>query len=72
MTGVQTCALPICIAQGIKQGIEQGIEQGVKQGIEQEKKEIVKSLYHLNIPLESICKASKLSLKEVKDILNIK
>ncbi len=60
------------IAQGIKQGIEQGIEQGVKQGIEQEKKEIVKSLYHLNIPLESICKASKLSLKEVKDILNIK
>ncbi len=33
---------------------------------------MIKSLYKLDVPLESISKASKLTLKEVKDILNIK
>lgn len=50
----------------------EGLEQGRKEGIQQEKEDMIKSLYKLDVPLESISKASKLTLKEVKDILNIK
>ena len=58
--------------QGIEEGIKEGIKQGKEEGIQQEKEDMIKSLYKLDVPLESISKASKLTLKEVKDILNIK
>ena len=57
--------------EGLEQGRKEGIEQGRKEGIK-EKEDMIKSLYKLDVPLESISKASKLTLKEVKDILNIK
>ena len=60
------------LEQGRKEGIKEGIKQGKEEGIQQEKEDMIKSLYKLDVPLESISKASKLTLKEVKDILNIK
>ena len=60
------------LEQGRKEGIKEGIKQGIEEGIQQEKEDMIKSLYNLDVPLESISKASKLTLKEVKDILNIK
>ncbi|MBJ6949573.1 hypothetical protein JG666_20140 [Vibrio cholerae] len=60
------------IEQGIEKGIEQGIEQGRKEGVQQGKIQMIKSMYDLGIPLETIAKASKLSVPEVEHILGHK
>ncbi|KYZ64236.1 Rpn family recombination-promoting nuclease/putative transposase [Bacillus sp. GZT] len=58
--------------QGMKKGLEQGIEQGRKEGVQQGKIQMIKSMYDLGIPLETIAKASKLSVPEVEHILGHK
>ncbi|EEL85655.1 hypothetical protein CN445_07075 [Bacillus cereus] len=58
--------------QGIKKGIEKGIEKGRKEGVQQGKIQIIKNMYDLGIPLETIAKASKLSVHEVEHILGHK
>lgn len=63
--------LEIGIKKGIEQGLKQGIEQGIEQG-RQEKIAMIKSLYELGTSLDTIALSSKLSVEEIKDILNIK
>ncbi len=58
--------------QGIKKGLEQGIEKGRKEGVQQGKIQMIKSMYNLGIPLETIAKASKLSVHDVERILENK
>ncbi|QUG86188.1 Rpn family recombination-promoting nuclease/putative transposase [Bacillus nitratireducens] len=58
--------------QGIKKGIEKGIEQGRKEGVQQGKVQMITSMYDLGIPLETIAKASKLSVHEIERILGHK
>ncbi|EOP49603.1 hypothetical protein IKQ_04412 [Bacillus cereus VDM053] len=58
--------------QGIKKGIEKGIEKGRKEGVQQGEIQIIKNMYDLGIPLETIAKASKLSVHEVEHILGHK
>ncbi len=60
------------IEQGIEQGIEKGIEKGRKEGVQQGKIQMIKSMYDLGIPLETIAKASKLSVHDVERILENK
>ncbi|MDA1855085.1 MULTISPECIES: Rpn family recombination-promoting nuclease/putative transposase [Bacillus] len=57
------------IEKGIEQGIEQGIEKGRKEGVQQGKIQMIKSMYDLGIPLETIAKASELSVHDVERIL---
>ncbi|MGK3615645.1 Rpn family recombination-promoting nuclease/putative transposase [Bacillus cereus] len=58
--------------QGMKKGLEQGIEQGRKEGVQQGKIQMIKSMYALGIPLETIAKASKLSVHDIERILENK
>ncbi|ARO61156.1 Uncharacterized protein B5E38_3680 [Bacillus cereus] len=58
--------------QGIKKGLEKGIEKGLEKGIQQGKIQMIKNMYDLGIPLETIAKASKLSLHEIEHILGHK
>ncbi|MEB9504484.1 Rpn family recombination-promoting nuclease/putative transposase [Bacillus anthracis] len=58
--------------KGLEKGIEQGIEQGRKEGVQQGKIQMIKSMYDLGIPLETIAKASKLSVHDVERILENK
>ncbi len=60
------------IKKGLEQGIEQGIEKGRKEGVQQGKIQMIKSMYNLGIPLETIAKASKLSVHDVERILENK
>ncbi|MDA2631854.1 Rpn family recombination-promoting nuclease/putative transposase [Bacillus cereus] len=57
------------IEKGIEKGIEQGIEKGRKEGVQQGKIQMIKSMYDLGIPLETIAKASELSVHDVERIL---
>ncbi|MEB9455662.1 Rpn family recombination-promoting nuclease/putative transposase [Bacillus anthracis] len=58
--------------KGLEKGIEQGIEKGRKEGVQQGKIQMIKSMYDLGIPLETIAKASKLSVHDVERILENK
>ncbi|MGM7432274.1 Rpn family recombination-promoting nuclease/putative transposase [Bacillus pacificus] len=58
--------------KGLAKGLEQGIEKGRKEGVQQGKIQMIKSMYDLGIPLETIAKASKLSLHEIEHILGYK
>ncbi|MCH4570559.1 Rpn family recombination-promoting nuclease/putative transposase [Bacillus sp. ES1-5] len=58
--------------KGLEKGLEQGIEKGRKEGVQQGKIQMIKSMHDLGIPLETIAKASKLSVHEVEHILGHK
>ncbi|MDA1780281.1 Rpn family recombination-promoting nuclease/putative transposase [Bacillus cereus group sp. BY9-3LC] len=60
------------IKKGLEKGLEKGIQQGRKEGVQQGKIQMIKSMYDLGIPLETIGKASKLSLHEIEHILGHK
>ena len=45
-------------------------KEGEKRGRENEKRNVVKNLHKLNIPIEKIAKAVELSEKEVEEILS--
>lgn len=58
--------------EGMKRGMEKGLEKGRKEGVQQGKIQMIKSMHDLGIPLETIAKASKLSVHEVEHILGHK
>ncbi|MED0988523.1 Rpn family recombination-promoting nuclease/putative transposase [Bacillus nitratireducens] len=60
------------IKRGMEQGIKKGLEKGRKEGVQQGKIQMIKSMYDLGIPLETIAKASKLSVHEIERILGHK
>ena len=60
------------IADGISQGIAQGISQGISQGAEQAKIETAKNLLAMKLPLDSIAKATDLSLETVQKLAECK
>lgn len=58
--------------KGLAKGLEQGIEKGRKEGVQQGKIQTITNMDDLGIPLETIAKASKLSLHEIEHILEHK
>ncbi|HFK1451131.1 TPA: Rpn family recombination-promoting nuclease/putative transposase [Bacillus pacificus] len=58
--------------KGLAKGLEQGIEKGRKEGVQQGKIQMITNMDDLGIPLETIAKASKLSLHEIEHILEHK
>lgn len=59
-------------ARGLKIGEKRGRIEGEKTGRENEKKNVIKNLHKLNIPIEKIAKAVELNEEDVKAILNEK
>ena len=57
---------------GIAQGISQGIAQGISQGAEQAKIETAENLLAMKLPLDSIAKATDLSLETVQKLAECK
>ncbi|PEU90103.1 ATPase [Bacillus cereus] len=72
----ETAGIKRGMEQGIKKGLEKGLEKGIKQGrkegVQQGKIQMIKSMYDLGIPLETIGKTSKLSVHDVEQILGKK
>lgn len=60
------------LEKGMEKGLEKGLEKGRKEGVQQGKIQMIKSMHDLGIPLETIAKASKLSVHEVELILGYK
>ena len=59
-------------ARGLKIGEKRGRIEGEKTGRENEKKNVIKNLHKLNIPIEKIAKAVELNEEDEKAILNEK
>ena len=59
-------------ARGLRIGETRGRIEGEKTGRENEKKNVIKNLHKLNIPIEKIAKAVELNEEDVKAILNEK
>lgn len=47
-------------------------QEGMEKGVEQGKMQLIRGMYEIGVPLETIAKASKLSLKEIERILKLK
>lgn len=43
--------------------------EGIQEGVQQGKIQMIKDMYELGVPIETITKASKLSIEEVQHIL---
>jgi predicted transposase/invertase (TIGR01784 family) len=56
-------------SEGIQQGILQGVQQGILQGAEQRSYETARALFELNLPLDQIAKATKISLDKLREFL---
>ena len=56
---------------GEKEGEELGRVEGEKVGRENEKRNVIKNLHKLNIPIEQIAQAVELTEKEVEEILKV-
>ncbi|TKI42889.1 ATPase, partial [Bacillus mycoides] len=50
----------------------EGKKEGIQEGVQQGKIQMIKGMYELGVPLETIAKASKLGIDEVKRILEQK
>ncbi len=44
-------------------------KEGIQKGVQQGKIQMIKGMHELGVLIETIAKASKLSIKEVEDIL---
>ncbi|HDR5276885.1 TPA: hypothetical protein QCS28_004167 [Bacillus thuringiensis] len=44
-------------------------QEGIQEGVQQGKIQMIKGMHELGVPLETIAKASKLSVDEVERIL---
>ncbi|KEK21175.1 Rpn family recombination-promoting nuclease/putative transposase [Bacillus gaemokensis] len=55
--------------EGKKEGIQEGLQKGMEQGVQQGKIQMIKGMNELGVPIETIAKASKISVEEVKRIL---
>ena len=56
---------------GEKEGEARGREEGEKAGRENEKRNVIKNLHKLNIPIEQIAQAVELTEKEIEEILKV-
>ena len=54
--------------EGRTEGISQGLAQGISQGAEQAKIETAKNLLAMKLPLDSIAKATGLTLESVQNL----
>ncbi|PFA25798.1 ATPase, partial [Bacillus cereus] len=50
----------------------EGKKEGIQEGVQQGKIQMIKGMHELGVPLETIAKASKLGIDEVKRILEQK
>ncbi len=57
------------VAQGKEQGIKQGLKQGIEQGEKKAKLEVARTLLQMNLSIESIQEATRLTIEEIQ-ILN--
>ena len=55
--------------KGLEKGIEQGVEQGIEQGTLEEKQKIAREMLKDNIDINTICKYTKLSKKEIEALM---
>ena len=58
--------------RGYNAGVADGIAQGISQGAEQAKIETAKNLLAMKLPLDSIAKATDLSLETVQKLAECK
>ena len=58
-------------ARGRKEGEGLGRVEGEKAGRENEKRNVIKNLHKLNIPIEQIAQAVELTEKEIEEILKV-
>ncbi|EOP29476.1 hypothetical protein IIS_05154 [Bacillus cereus VD131] len=47
-------------------------QKGMEKGIEQVKMQMIRGMHEIGVPLETIAKASKLSVEEIERILKLK
>jgi predicted transposase/invertase (TIGR01784 family) len=66
--GRLSSALRQGIQQGIEKGIAQGIEKGIEKGIEQEKLSVAKNMLEIGLPLDTIRKATGLTLEQIQEL----
>ncbi|CAM4187402.1 Rpn family recombination-promoting nuclease/putative transposase [Bacillus manliponensis] len=59
-------------AHAEQQGMKKGREEGLREGVQQGKIQMIKGMHELGVPIETIAKASKLSIDEVEHILDQK
>lgn len=58
-------------ARGLEQGKKEGLEQGKAEGREEERIELVCSFYRNGIDVDTIAKATGLSIDRINEILNV-
>jgi predicted transposase/invertase (TIGR01784 family) len=56
------------VEHGIQQGVQHGIQLGVQQGEERRSCETARTLFEMNLSLEQIAKATRLSLDKVREL----
>ncbi|MDI3476557.1 MAG: hypothetical protein PWQ59_82 [Thermoanaerobacterium sp.] len=54
----------------IEKGMQKGIEKGIKKGAQQERIAIAKEMLSEGISIKKIAKITKLSVEEIKKLIN--
>ena len=60
------------LASARDKGTKEGLEQGKKEGEKASKEKMVRKLYELKTPIESIMEITELTKEEIEEILNNK
>jgi predicted transposase/invertase (TIGR01784 family) len=55
--------------EGIQEGLQKGRQEGLQEGKLENQKEVIIALYDGKIPVQSIAKYTKLSIKDIIKIL---
>ena len=58
-------AKEIALEEGLAKGRKEGREEGLEEGREEERNNIVLKMLHNNLPVQTICDVTGLSLEEV-------
>ena len=51
--------------EGLQEGVEKGRKEGREEGIEKRSREIAVNLLRINLPIQTICEATGLSVEEI-------
>ena len=51
--------------EGIQEGIQKGIQKGMQKGKQEEQLRLAKNLLSLDVPLETIAKATGLTIEQI-------
>ncbi len=54
--------------EGIEQGIQKGRKEGRQEGRQEEQLRLAKNLLSLNVPLETIAKATGLTIEQINEL----